>query len=172
MADNQLNIKLNAIDNTSKAFNSVKGSILSLRNALIGLGAGAILKPIIDITKEFETLRTTLRFVTGSVEGGQRAFGLLRNLSKQTQFSTKELSETDGFVKFISQSRDWAFQYIEEVQTALSEFDKSVDPLLKWAMRFGILNGETAHTKILSEISEAYDKLKSVLPENTETPNN
>jgi hypothetical protein len=94
MADNQLNIKLNAIDNTSKAFNSVKGSILSLRKALIGLGAGAIIKPIIDITKEFETLRTTLRFVTGSVEGGQRAFGLLRNLSKQTQFSTKELSDT------------------------------------------------------------------------------
>jgi hypothetical protein len=90
----------------------------------------------------------------------------------QKELSTKELSETDGFVKFISQSRDWAFQYIEEVQTALSEFDKTVDPLLKWAMRFGILNGETAHTKILSEISEAYDKLKSVLPENSETPNN
>ena len=94
MADQQLNIKLNAVDNTSKAFTGVKGSILSLRNALIGLGAGAIIKPIIDITKEFETLRTTLRFVTGSVEGGQRAFSLLRNLSKQTQFSTKELSDT------------------------------------------------------------------------------
>ena len=92
MADQQLNIKLNAIDNTSKAFSGVKGSILSLRNALIGLGVGAVLKPIIDITKEFETLRTTLRFVTGSVEGGQRAFNLLRNLSKETQFSTAELS--------------------------------------------------------------------------------
>jgi biopolymer transport protein ExbB/TolQ len=90
----------------------------------------------------------------------------------QKELSTKELSETDGFVKFISQSRDWAFQYIEEVQKALTEFDEVVDPLLKWAMRFGILNGETAHTKILREISEAYDKLKSVLPENTETPNN
>jgi hypothetical protein len=88
------------------------------------------------------------------------------------ELSAKDLAETDGFVKFISQSRDWAFEYIEDVQTALSEFDKTVDPLLKWAMRFGILNGETAHTKILSEISEAYDKLKSVLPENTETPNN
>ena len=94
MADQQLNIKLNAVDNTSKAFTGVKGSILSLKNALIGLGAFALIKPIIDITKEFETLRTTLRFVTGSVEGGQRAFGLLRNLSKQTQFSTKELSDT------------------------------------------------------------------------------
>jgi hypothetical protein len=94
MADQQLNIKLNAVDNTSKAFSGVKGSILSLKNALIGLGIGAVIKPIIDITKEFETLRTTLRFVTGSVEGGQRAFGLLRNLSKQTQFSTKELADT------------------------------------------------------------------------------
>ena len=94
MADQQLNIKLNAIDNASKALTSVKNSIFSLRNALIGLGIGAVIKPIIDITKEFETLRTTLRFVTGSVEGGQRAFGLLRNLSKQTQFSTKELSDT------------------------------------------------------------------------------
>ena len=94
MADQQLNIKLNAVDNTSKAFTGVKGSILSLKNALVGLGAFALIKPIIDITKEFETLRTTLRFVTGSVEGGQRAFGLLRNLSKQTQFSTKELSDS------------------------------------------------------------------------------
>ena len=94
MADQQLNIKLNAVDNTSKAFSGVKGSILSLKNALIGLGIGAVIKPIIDITKEFETLRTTLRFVTGSVEGGQRAFGLLRNLSRQTQFSTKELSDS------------------------------------------------------------------------------
>ena len=94
MADQQLNIKLNAVDNTSKAFTGVKGSILSLKNALVGLGAFALIKPIIDITKEFETLRTTLRFVTGSVEGGQRAFGLLRNLSRQTQFSTKELSDS------------------------------------------------------------------------------
>jgi hypothetical protein len=94
MADQRLDIKLNVVDNATKALTSVKNSIFSLRNALIGLGIGAVIKPIIDITKEFETLRTTLRFVTGSVEGGQRAFGLLRNLSKQTQFSTKELSDT------------------------------------------------------------------------------
>jgi hypothetical protein len=90
----------------------------------------------------------------------------------QKELSAKELSETDGFVKFISQSRDWAFQYIEEVQKALAEFDEIVDPALEWAMRFGVLNGETANVKILREISEAYDKLKLVLPENTETPNN
>ena len=94
----------------------------------------------------------------------------LEELSKE--LSTRELSETDGFVKFISQSRDWAFEYIEEVQKALVEFDKEVSPQLKWANTDGTLDGETVHTNTIKIISEAYDKLKSVLPENTETPNN
>jgi hypothetical protein len=94
----------------------------------------------------------------------------LEELSKE--LSTRELSETDGFVKFISQSRDWAFEYIEEVQKALVEFDKEVSPQLKWANTYGTLDGETVHTNTIKIISEAYDKLKSVLPENTETPNN
>ena len=92
MADQQLNIKLNAIDSTQKAFSSVKSSIFSVKNALIGLGIGAVIKPIVDITKEFEQLRTTLRFVTGSAVQGKNAFNLLRNLSKESQFSTSELS--------------------------------------------------------------------------------
>ena len=89
-----------------------------------------------------------------------------------TENSTKELLESDGFMKFISDSRDWAFQYIEEVQNALAEFDKQIEPELKWFRSFGMVMGETAHTDILKRISEAYDKLKSVLPENNETPNN
>lgn len=88
------------------------------------------------------------------------------------ELSILKLSETDGFVKFISQSRDWAFEYIEEVQNALAEFDKEVAPKLKWAITYGKLAGDTVHTDTINTISEAYDKLKSVLPENTETPNN
>lgn len=88
------------------------------------------------------------------------------------EISTIKLSESDGFVKFISQSRDWAFQYIEEVQKALNEFDEEVAPRLEWANTFGRLAGETVHTDTIKTISEAYEKLKSVLPENTETPNN
>jgi hypothetical protein len=88
------------------------------------------------------------------------------------EIENKKLEQTDGFLKFVSESRNWAFGYIEEVQKALTEFDEVVDPALGWAMKFGVLNGETANVKILREISEAYNKLKSVLPENTETPNN
>jgi uncharacterized protein YpbB len=88
------------------------------------------------------------------------------------ELENKKLEETDGFVKFISQSRDWAFEYIEEVQKALSEFDEEIAPQLEWASTYGALTGDTVHTKTINIISEAYDKLKSVLPENTETPNN
>ena len=92
MADQQLNIKLNAIDNTTKAFSSIKNSIFSVRTALLTIASSVVVKQIVDVTKEFEQLRTTLRFVTGSVEGGQRAFNQLKTLARQTQFSTAELS--------------------------------------------------------------------------------
>jgi hypothetical protein len=88
------------------------------------------------------------------------------------KLANKELVETDGFIKFISQSRDWAFEYIEEVQKALAEFDKEIAPRLEWATTYGRLAGDTVHTNTINIISEAYNKLKSVLPENTETPNN
>ena len=90
----------------------------------------------------------------------------------ERELSSKELSETDGFVKFISQSRDWAFEYIEEVQKALTEFDKEVTPQLEWANTYGKLAGDTVYTNTVNIVSEAYKKLKTVLPENTETPNN
>lgn len=88
------------------------------------------------------------------------------------ELSVLKLSESDGFVKFISQSRDWAFEYIEEVQKVLTEFDEDIAPRLKWANTFGKTAGDTIHTETITKISEAYDKLKSVLPKNTETPNN
>ncbi len=83
-----------------------------------------------------------------------------------------KLEQTDGFLKFVSDSRDWAFQYIEEVQAALSEFDKTATPTLEWADTYGQVLGENAHTEALSKISKAYKQLKSVLPKETETPNN
>jgi len=83
-----------------------------------------------------------------------------------------KLEQTDGFLKFVSDSRDWAFQYIEEVQTALSEFDNAVTPPIEWANSFGQVLGENAHTNALKKISEAYDKLKEVLPKENQTPNN
>ncbi|NBR61483.1 MAG: hypothetical protein EBT86_07500 [Actinobacteria bacterium] len=100
--------------------------------------------------------------------------GMLERKVKELyqEIENLKLQETDGFLKFVSDSRDWAFSYIEEVQKALAEFDEKVEPEFQWVKTFGMVLGDTAHTDILKRISEAYDKLKLVLPKNNETPNN
>jgi hypothetical protein len=71
------------------------------------------------------------------------------------------LEETQGFVKFISDSRDWAFTYIEDVQTAIEDYRKIADvvPISK------DMTIEQAE-----QLSKAYDKLVDFLP--TEEVNN
>jgi prophage DNA circulation protein len=74
MADQQLNIKLNVIDNASKAFDSLKGSVFNLRNALIGLGAGVAVNSLINVGKKAEEAKLRLSNLTGSTQEGARAF--------------------------------------------------------------------------------------------------
>jgi hypothetical protein len=98
---------------------------------------------------------------------------LREKLSKEmSRKEENDLQQTEGFLKFISDSRDWAFQYIEEVQEALKNFDLEMDPIIEWSKTYGIVNGDNAHTEALDKISLAYGKLKSVLPEENKTPNN
>lgn len=70
--------------------------------------------------------------------------------------SSKSVEETEGFLKFVSESRDWAFQYIEDVQSAIEEYRKVADvaPVSK---EITVAQAE--------ELSAAYDKLISFLPE-------
>lgn len=39
---------------------------------------------------------------------------------------SESIEKTDGFVKFLSESRDWAFKYIEDVQKAIDAVKLSV----------------------------------------------
>ena len=111
MADQQLNIKLNAIDNASKALNDVKkevtnlgnstdkvsNSFLTFKNAILAVTAyiGSVtLKEITNTTARFQDLRTTLSTITRSTESGAEAFRLLNDLSKKSQFDIGQLSDT------------------------------------------------------------------------------
>lgn len=88
------------------------------------------------------------------------------------ELSTLKLSENDGFIKFISDSRDWAFGYIEQVQYAHREFDETVTSIAMWNDVYGADAESTLLREKLTEISLAYEKLKSFLPKDNETPNN
>lgn len=71
----------------------------------------------------------------------------------EQELSTKEstkLEQTEGFVRFLSESRDWAFKYIEDVQAAIAElgaYEKNI-----------VVDGN------VPKAVEAYSNLKKFLP--------
>ena len=67
------------------------------------------------------------------------------------------LKEDDGFIKFLSNSRDWAFSYIEDVQEKMKDFQESVEPVLPKLSKTRDLNVKT--------LIEAYKTLAEVMPE-------
>ncbi len=67
--------------------------------------------------------------------------------------ASNQIEQTEGFVKFLSQSRDWAFEYIEGVQSALQDFEVA------------------RISKNDKKIENALNNLKSFLPDNEEENN-
>lgn len=56
---------------------------------------------------------------------------LMQQLIKGTNKTDKDQANED-FLKFISDSRDWAYQYIEEVQAGLKTFIDEVGPQIDY----------------------------------------
>lgn len=73
------------------------------------------------------------------------------------------VSQTDGFLKFVSDSRDAAFKYIEEVQAAIDEFDRRVGPVVKHYKDTGKVL-ERRPSELVKELTQAYDKLMASMP--------
>lgn len=86
-------------------------------------------------------------------------------LSNNT-LSKKEIDiHQENFIKFISDSRDWAFKYIEEVQTGINNFIKEVDHEIEYFDKYGNIIA-TPMNKPMEIISKSYKDLKKLVPEN------
>lgn len=69
------------------------------------------------------------------------------------------VEKTDGFLKFISESRDLAFQYIEKVQESLTRFKTKMDPQIKYMLTYGSASGDNLYLKSFRKIEKAYAEL-------------
>ena len=108
MADQQLNIKLNAIDSTKKAFtdlqnnlkqtnkesNSLATSFLSVKSAILGFATGATIAGVVNQTKKFQDLQTILARVTGSTENGTQVLNFLIDSTRRSTFTVQELANS------------------------------------------------------------------------------
>ena len=74
--------------------------------------------------------------------------------------------DTSGaFLKFVSDSRDWAYQYIEDVQESLNKFISDIEPEILYFDTYGDLMGAEPNYNSMKKISGSYKELKKLLPE-------
>jgi hypothetical protein len=70
----------------------------------------------------------------------------------------------ENFIKFLSDSRDWAYQYIEDVQAGLKKFTDEVKPEIDYFNTQGNFTSMQPNYYSLKKISEAYSELLTLLP--------
>ena len=98
MATKQVNIDIIAKDKTRQAMKSatmgverLKNSVFNLRNALVGLGAGLVVKSFVDTGREVERLRVRFKFLFAEANEGEKAFKGLIKFASQVPFSLEEI---------------------------------------------------------------------------------
>jgi hypothetical protein len=112
-----------------------------------------------NIRLKIKTSTLTLQLLESRISNN-----IIIDKAKQEIENEKKIEDSEGFLKFVSDSRDWAFLYIEEVQTALQKFDKNAGSQIEYFNKFSNLTeGQPLHD-ILIEISKEYIDLKKLLP--------
>jgi len=71
----------------------------------------------------------------------------------------------ESFIKFLSDSRDWAYTYIEDIQEGLTNFVNDVEPEISHFDEYGeSLSMSRPDYDSMKNISRAYKELKKLLP--------
>jgi hypothetical protein len=89
---------------------------------------------------------------------------LLEQGVKKALENAPAIENSEGFLRFVSESRDWAFQYIEEVQAVLQEFAEDIEPEIAYFKEYGDISSMSPNYYSMKKIAASYDKLKEVLP--------
>lgn len=84
---------------------------------------------------------------------------------QQEQNKTEKEQFNEDFLKFISDSRDWAYSYIEDVQSGLNKFIADIEPEISYFDEYGAVGTAYPHYHSMKKISSAYKELKNLIPE-------
>jgi hypothetical protein len=102
MAQN-LKINILAHDKTKQAFNGIKGrlsglknAVLSVKGALVGIGAGLVVKQFVDVGRTVEDLQVRLKQLFGSTQEGAKAFQVMTDFASKVPFSLEQIQQASG----------------------------------------------------------------------------
>ena len=105
----KLNIDIVAKDKSKQALNGVRGgltrlkkSVFSLQTAFIGLGAGLVIRSLVNTGKQLEGLQVRLKFLFGSAREGGKAFDEMAKFAAKVPFSLEEIQAGSGVLAVVS----------------------------------------------------------------------
>jgi hypothetical protein len=109
----RLNIDIIARDKSKQALNGVqkslgrlKQSIFNLQNAFIGLGAGLVIRNLVNTGKNLENLRVRLKFLLKDTNEGAKAFENMTKFASQVPFSLEEIQSGSGILATVTDNAD------------------------------------------------------------------
>jgi hypothetical protein len=114
----------------------------------------SVVKKLSKITQEFAKLYISNESLQEFVE------------KNNIEFKNDSEIHQENFIKFLSDSRDWAFKYIEEVQKGLESFMLNVEPELINFNEYKDNYKETEYYNFMIKFLKEYDNLKKLMPTN------
>ena len=84
--------------------------------------------------------------------------------SNNIEFKNEDDIHKENFIKFLSDSRDWSFSYIEDVQTKINKMIIDLKPDVEYFEKFGLLYDEHPSHQMLTNFVKSYKELQDLLP--------
>lgn len=119
MAQN-LKINILAQDKTKQAFNGIRGrldklksAVFSVRGALVGIGAGVVVKSFVDTGRSVEDLQVRLKQLFGSAQEGAKAFDVMANFAGKVPFSLEQIQAASGNLAVVAGDSDRLAKILE-----------------------------------------------------------
>lgn len=82
----------------------------------------------------------------------------------ESKIKSNESVHKENFIKFLSDSRDWAYEYIEEVQAGLKHYIEETAAEINYFRDYSDTLAMAPNYYSMKKISEEYEKLKALLP--------
>src|SRR6056300_1502793 len=113
MANQRLNIDVVARDKTKQALGGVqkslarlKNSVFSLQSAFVGIGAGLVIRNLVNTGKNLENLRTRLKFLLKDTNEGAKAFENMTKFASRVPFSLEQIQSGAGILATVTDNAD------------------------------------------------------------------
>ena len=126
--------------------------ILGTFTISFAIAYASVLKKLSKITQEFAKLYISHQSLQDFVE------------KNNVEFKNDSDIHKENFIKFLSDSRDWAFGYIEEVQKGLDKFIETLDSEISNFDEHSTISEGTQYYELMTKFSKEYKELKKLMP--------